>query len=429
MAATFTFDYLSLLCIASTIAGIGLATNNTVAIVASMLVSPIMGPVLALTFGSVIGDRSLMYLGLKSELISLSICILIGFVIGLVAIGVGTDGLWPTDEMRSRGLVDGLILGLAIAIPSGAGVALSVLGNNTSSLVGVAISASLLPPAVNCGMSLAYALIGFQYDRNPADDNDWFASPQSYADMGGVSLALTLVNIGAIYMSGLIMFKLKEVAPLQNKTAFWQKDIQISRRINKRAYNSVPKEGDDGESGPAGGSRLSKISLEELQRGIRELRKNPALKAELLNNVPLRQGPAFGPLQRMRNVEDILSTSGDQVRSTAGKIKKAKSSPSLLDMLREDDDEVGGNYGAADFLQYKFGHTARSNPVAIVSSIPMTPVRSPAAITTAATATASPVPIQDNSPISDIKARFKTHGTPLTIHPKNLKQQNAAFRR
>ena len=27
-----------------------------------------------------------------------------------------------------------------------------VIGNNTSSLVGVAISASLLPPAVNCGM-------------------------------------------------------------------------------------------------------------------------------------------------------------------------------------------------------------------------------------------------------------------------------------
>ena len=32
------------------------------------------------------------------------------------------------------------------------GVALSVLDDQTSSLVGVAISASLLPPAVNCGM-------------------------------------------------------------------------------------------------------------------------------------------------------------------------------------------------------------------------------------------------------------------------------------
>ena len=43
----------------------------------------------------------------------------------------------------------GLCVGIGIALPSGAGVALSVLGGNAGSLVGVAISASLLPPAVN----------------------------------------------------------------------------------------------------------------------------------------------------------------------------------------------------------------------------------------------------------------------------------------
>ena len=43
----------------------------------------------------------------------------------------------------------GLWVGVLIALPSGAGVALSVLGGNAGSLVGVAISASLLTPAVN----------------------------------------------------------------------------------------------------------------------------------------------------------------------------------------------------------------------------------------------------------------------------------------
>ena len=46
-------------------------------------------------------------------------------------------------------MLRGLWVGVLIALPSGAGVALSVLGGNTGSLVGVAISASLLPPAVN----------------------------------------------------------------------------------------------------------------------------------------------------------------------------------------------------------------------------------------------------------------------------------------
>lgn len=49
-----------------------------------------------------------------------------------------------------------LWVGVLIALPSGAGVALSVLGGNHGSLVGVAISASLLPPAVN---SVSYSTI------------------------------------------------------------------------------------------------------------------------------------------------------------------------------------------------------------------------------------------------------------------------------
>ncbi len=100
MSASFTFDYLSLLLIASTIAGVGLATNNTVAIVASMLVSPIMGPVMALTFGTVVNNWSLTLLGMKSEFISLFICVIVGFVIGVVSILIGTDGLWPQDEVK-----------------------------------------------------------------------------------------------------------------------------------------------------------------------------------------------------------------------------------------------------------------------------------------------------------------------------------------
>ncbi len=46
-SAAFTFDYCSMLVVASLIAAGGLATDNSVIVVASMLVSPLMGPVLA----------------------------------------------------------------------------------------------------------------------------------------------------------------------------------------------------------------------------------------------------------------------------------------------------------------------------------------------------------------------------------------------
>ncbi len=52
----FTFDYLVLLVLASTIAFFGLVENSSVVLVASMLVSPIMGPILGGIFGTVIRD-------------------------------------------------------------------------------------------------------------------------------------------------------------------------------------------------------------------------------------------------------------------------------------------------------------------------------------------------------------------------------------
>lgn len=52
---------------------------------------------------------------------------------------------------------------ITIALPSGVGVAMSTINHNTNSLVGVAISASLLPPAVNCGINWIYALVGEKF--------------------------------------------------------------------------------------------------------------------------------------------------------------------------------------------------------------------------------------------------------------------------
>ena len=160
--ALFTFDYVALVILASTISFFGLLENSSVVLVASMLVSPIMGPILAGIFGAVISDIPLRNRGIRNEVISLIICVLIGFVYGLIFCpwieAYNRSIQWPTNEMIQRGQVRALWVGALIAIPSGAGVALSVLSNNAGSMVGVAISASLLPPAVNAGLFWAMAI-------------------------------------------------------------------------------------------------------------------------------------------------------------------------------------------------------------------------------------------------------------------------------
>ena len=234
--AACSFDFLALLAISSILAGIGLITNNTVVIVASMLVSPIMGPVLGLTFGTRIYDWSLVRLSFFSESLALLGCVLIGALVGLCSAftNMARDD-WPTNEMQIRGEVDGLIIGIAIAIPSGMGVALSVLDGNTSSLVGVAISASLLPPAVNAGVCFMYALL-LQVNAVENDKKNGY----DFAVIGATSFALTALNILCVWVAGLVMFEIKEVRPAKQKSAFWAKGLKIAREMDMGSASKPP---------------------------------------------------------------------------------------------------------------------------------------------------------------------------------------------
>ena len=77
-AASLTWDYLLFVVCAAAIASVGLATNSSVTVLASMLVSPIMGPILAVTFGTMIQRPTMIRTALRNEAISLLLCILVG---------------------------------------------------------------------------------------------------------------------------------------------------------------------------------------------------------------------------------------------------------------------------------------------------------------------------------------------------------------
>ncbi|CAF3710169.1 unnamed protein product [Adineta steineri] len=272
-STALSFDFVLLICLASMLAAFGLLENSTVIIVASMLVSPLMNPILGIVFGLSVREHSLWKRGFRNELIGLIICITCGFIIGLFTTFAetkwGNSTSFPTSEMKSRGDIKRLWVGVLIALPSGAGVALSVLGGNTGSLVGVAISASLLPPAVNCGLLFAYALLGTLFS-NIAAVVDYSSSlnntkQEVYTDLNctkyinndyqslytcnlaseaailaGCSLLLTIVNIICIIIMALFILRIKEVVPLHqpNKdiTNFFHYDVKVARDYNKTIH-------------------------------------------------------------------------------------------------------------------------------------------------------------------------------------------------
>ncbi|CAF1616377.1 unnamed protein product, partial [Didymodactylos carnosus] len=132
---------------------------------------------------------------------------------------------------------------------------------------------SLLPPAVNCGLLFAYALLGKTFSTIAAyskdiDDNQFqlngVLNAQSFvknctkyvnndyhplyscnlateaAILGVSSFLLTIVNILCIIIMALIILRIKEVAPLNQTnddiTQFFHHDVRVARDYNKTIH-------------------------------------------------------------------------------------------------------------------------------------------------------------------------------------------------
>ncbi|XP_038206235.1 uncharacterized protein LOC119828206 [Zerene cesonia] len=254
-----SFDYLTLIITADSLAALGLVENNASNIVAAMLVSPLMGPVMSITFGTIIADRSLIKSGFESLIIGMFASLLFGFIFGLI---LGTTempwgyGDWPTEEMKARGNVRSLWMGVLWALTSGTGVALALLQGSAGPLIGIAISASLLPPVVNCGLFWALACIWLLYPGSkiphlkgePYYGNSSYEPlyhtylPIEFAVNGIVSCCLTIVNVICIFITAIIFLKIKEVAAPYTSTPdlrrFWEQDIKVAREANKNNLKS-----------------------------------------------------------------------------------------------------------------------------------------------------------------------------------------------
>lgn len=250
--ASLTFDFTVLLIVAGILAAFGLVLNSTLYLAASMLISPLMGPILAATFGTAIKDAKLRNWGMRNEAIGILLCITVGFIFGVVScsfdyfFGADNESLKVTYEMENRMTLHSVVVGIMIALPSGAAASIAILGENFGSLVGVAISASLLPPSVNTGLGCSYSLVNFAFRKFESfkrfhslfrDDYTMTYSNDEAVEMlwlSAISLAVTATNVLSVYLMGILFLKLKEVAPVSDRQKqFWRHDIKIARDYNK----------------------------------------------------------------------------------------------------------------------------------------------------------------------------------------------------
>lgn len=220
-SSSLCFDLLAYLICASVISALGLASNSTVTVVASMLVSPMMGPISLFCVALLLRSPSLVALAVRNLTIFVLIATAIGFVLALVFLPFLDTFDWPTNEMTSRGSINTLAVNAGVASASGVVVALTTSTQGVGPLIGVAISASLLPPIVNTGMLLSLLAFGpLVNDR---------IEPYTIFSYAGISFLLFVINVLCIAVFALGTLYLKRV----HKGRTWR----FGDRID--AYNSL----------------------------------------------------------------------------------------------------------------------------------------------------------------------------------------------
>lgn len=221
---------------ASVIAGIGLATNSGAVVVASMLVSsmmePIKGMATALRHVTKCDSYQMKRFAqhFQTLMIDVVLCVIFGLIIGacvqLQAPGAEDDvsimehltgftqkknnpaELRIPQEMSQRAEPIGLAVTCFVALASALALITADKQQNKSALVGIGISASLLPPAVNCGMLWSFA----SQNRQAVDQT------LTFSQQGGVSLALTFVNVAILLIVWSVGHGLRKWCMKENMT-------------------------------------------------------------------------------------------------------------------------------------------------------------------------------------------------------------------
>lgn len=176
--------YVMLVFLSTIVAAIGLIENNVAVIIGAMVIAPLLGPNLALSLSTTLGQVNGILGGLKTLAVGIALALGISYLLGLFY-----PGIELTPELLTRTSVG--LDGLALALASGAAAALSITTGVSSVLVGVMVAVALLPPTVTLGICLGLEL---------------------YKEALGAALLL-IANIASVNLTAQLTMRLKGIKP------------------------------------------------------------------------------------------------------------------------------------------------------------------------------------------------------------------------
>lgn len=184
-SSKLTNTYMIMIVLSAIVAAIGLVKDNVAVIIGAMVIAPLLGPNVALSFATTVGDGALGRNALKTNIVGIIIAFAVSFVLGFfLVIDPGTG------EIASRTMVS--YADIILALASGIAAALSITAGVPSVLIGVMVSVALIPPLVVFGLLLG--------------SGNLLLSLQAFE--------LVAINMICINIAGVITFLVQGVRPL-----------------------------------------------------------------------------------------------------------------------------------------------------------------------------------------------------------------------
>lgn len=139
--------YYALVALSMIVATGGMLRDQTAVVIGAMMIAPLLGPSLALSLSTTLGDLPLLGRALWANASGMVLAL-----VGALTAGVVLPVDPATSEIAGRTVIG--IADVALAASSGAAGALSVTRDKAMGLVGVMVAVALLPPLVAFGLLL-----------------------------------------------------------------------------------------------------------------------------------------------------------------------------------------------------------------------------------------------------------------------------------
>lgn len=183
--------FMVMVAFSAVVAAIGLLRNNVAVVIGAMVIAPLLGPNVALSLASALGDKDLAKSARRANIAGTLIPLAIAVLVGLFF-----ECNEDCTEILSRTEIN--LSDIILALVAGAVAALSFTTDMAGAIIGVMVAVALLPPLVSSGILLGDGQFKLAFEAG----------------------LLFLTNLICVNLAGVVTFLVQGIQPIW----WWEKE-------------------------------------------------------------------------------------------------------------------------------------------------------------------------------------------------------------